>query len=247
MPPPHGNPSQNPSPPLQVAVDHRSTTASLHEYEEEEVEEENKLPIPNPAMWFAKLVSLQADITYDCLVCLLSPFISLMSIASESAEEAKESVNTAVHAAIKVPSKVVHGGTLLLKKLGFGLLGVAYVGLVLVSVMFLAVLLGVGSVQLWPEEPVFLWETLHFDYADEHPKAVFDFLGGGGGGFEGFRYGKRKRVMGVPVGHTFYVTLVLLMPESDFNREIGMLQTSREKIAKRPQLLIGKASESRKI
>ncbi|KAK3037788.1 hypothetical protein RJ639_030707 [Escallonia herrerae] len=193
--------------------------------EEEEVEEEKKLPIPNPAMWFAKLISLQADIIYDCLVCLLSPFISLMSIASESAEEAKESVNTAVHAATTVPSKVVYGGTLLLKKLGFGFLAAAYVGLVLVFVMFLAVLLGVVSVQLWLEEPVFLRETLHFDYADEHPKAVFDFLGGGGGGgFEGFRYGKRKRVMGVPVGHTFYVTLVLLMPESDFNREIGMFQ-----------------------
>lgn len=92
----------------------------------------------------------------------------------------------------------------------------------------MAAVLGLVVVHLWVEEPVFVRERLDFDYSVETPSAVFDFYataggGGGGGGFGGY-YGKKKLEGGVPVGHTFYVSLVLLMPESDFNRETGMFQ-----------------------
>ena len=79
--------------------------------------------------------------------------------------------------------------------------------------MVVAVVVGVGLVQMWVEEPVFLRETLHFDYTEPHPKAVFSF-------------GGSKGKLGVPLGHTFYVSLRLLMPESDFNRDLGVFQVS---------------------
>ncbi|XVF06969.1 hypothetical protein REPUB_Repub06bG0097000 [Reevesia pubescens] len=179
--------------------------------------------IPKPADWFTSLLSLQADILYNCFVTLSSPFFTLFSVASESyhrAAEATASVETAVQ---KVPSNITHGSTIFLKKVVLGLLGAAQVCMVLVFVMVLAALVGIGLVQLWLEEPVFVREKLFFDYTEVNPKAVFYFSGGG---IDGSSY--RKRHMAVPVSHTFHVNLVLLMPESDFNRHIGVFQLTAE-------------------
>lgn len=74
-----------------------------------------------------------------------------------------------------------------------------------------------------------LREGLHFDYTKVDPVADFKF-GNDYGGFEGqgshwqYLTGGNKKVGGVPIGHTFYVSLVLLVPESDYNREIGVFQ-----------------------
>ncbi|PQQ14820.1 seipin-1 [Prunus yedoensis var. nudiflora] len=143
--------------------------------------------IPKPSEWFPKLVSFQADLIYNCMATLSAPIFSLLSVASDSyhqVEQTKDTVESAVH---QVPSTLTHCSTILLKKLGFGFLGAAYVCM----------------------EPVFVRDRMHFDYTDPHPTAVFAFGG-------------------VPVGHTFYVSLVLLMPESDFNRGIGVFQMSAE-------------------
>ncbi|KAJ7978267.1 Seipin [Quillaja saponaria] len=181
------------------------------------------LPKPSDSdCCFTRLISLQADLIYSCMVSITSPFFSLLSIASESyhrAEETKENVESAVH---KVPSNITYGATILLKKLGLGFLAAAQVGMVLLAVLILAALIGVGLVQLWVEEPVFVRERLHFDYTDAHPKAVLSF----GSGVNSNKH--RKKQTGVPVGHTFYVSLVLLMPESDYNRDIGVFQLTAE-------------------
>lgn len=68
---------------------------------------------------------------------------------------------------------------------------------------------------------MFVRERLYFDYAEVHPNAVL-VLGG---------YSGTKKKMGVPVGQTIYVSLVLQMPESDYNREIGMFQLVAEVIS----------------
>ncbi|XVE62191.1 hypothetical protein DITRI_Ditri06bG0098800 [Diplodiscus trichospermus] len=190
---------------------------------EEQEHEEAYHFIPKPADWFTSLISLQADILYNCFISLSSAFFALFSVASESyhrAEETAASVETAVQ---NVPSNITHGSSLLLKKVGLGLLGAAQVCMVLVLVMVLAALVGIGLVQLWLEEPVFVRENLFFDYTEVNPKAVFCF---NGGGFYGSSY--RKKKMAVPVGHTFHVYLTLLMPESDFNRHIGVFQLTAE-------------------
>lgn len=166
--------------------------------------------------WFTKIISFQADIIYNCIMTLLSPFITFFSIASDSCHLAEEATATVESAVLKIPYKLTHGSAMLLRKIGFGILGAMHVCLVLIMVMLLAVFLGVGLVQLWVEEPVLLRERLFFDYTDVNPKAVFTFEG-----FQGIIY---KKQMGIPVGHTFHVSLVLLMPESDYNRQIGVFQ-----------------------
>lgn len=92
-----------------------------------------------------------------------------------------------------------------------GLLGAAFL---LFVVMIVAVALGVGLVGFWVEEPVFAEENLLFDYSQANPTAVF-----------AMGFGVEKQ-MEVPVGQTYYVDLVLVMPESYYNVDIGMFQVN---------------------
>ncbi|PPR99058.1 hypothetical protein GOBAR_AA21613 [Gossypium barbadense] len=208
---------------------------SSPEMEEKEAE---VVEAPKPADWFNTLLSLQADLLYNCFTTLSSPFFTLLSAAFESyrrAEETTANVETAVQ---NLPSSITHGSTVLLKRVGLGLFGAAQMCMVLVFLMVLAAFVGIGLVQLWAEEPVFVREKLFFDYTEVNPTAVFC---AGVGGFDGGCY--RKKQMGVPVGHTIHVYLLLLMPESDFNRDIGVFQLNAELISINGDV-IGKSSQS---
>ncbi|KDP26868.1 hypothetical protein JCGZ_18026 [Jatropha curcas] len=131
---------------------------------------------------------------------------------------------------LKIPLRVTHGSITLVRKIGFGVLGAVHVVMVLISVMILAGFLGVGLVHYCVEEPVFLRERLFFDYTDVNPKAVFSFDS------------IKRRQMGVPIGHTFHVSLELLVPESDYNRQIGVFQLAAELLSSNG-LVIAKSSQ----
>lgn len=176
----------------------------------------NNLSVQNsPSNWFTKMISLQTEIITTILISLVSPIFYIFSFANifkeEEEEETEKKVSVAVHVVATVPSKLLHGVTLLLKKFGVGILGATYVCVVLITLLIVSGILGFGLVGMWMEEPVVLRQELYFDYADVNPKAVFSF----GGDYNN---------IGVPVGHTMYVSLFLLMPESDFNRDIGVFQ-----------------------
>ncbi|KAK7340366.1 hypothetical protein VNO77_21068 [Canavalia gladiata] len=174
--------------------------------------------------WVEKLVTFQMDLISNTLVSVFSPIFSLFSVASESyhrAEETKDNVESAVYS---VPSQITQGGTLLLKKLGLCFLSATYVCMLLVLVLIVAAMVGIGLVQLWVEEPVFVKENLQFDYTEAHPMAVFLF----NDGVSGVKGPIKKKQISVPVGHTFLASLALVMPESEFNRELGMFQITAE-------------------
>ncbi|KAL0298453.1 UNVERIFIED_CONTAM: Seipin-1 [Sesamum radiatum] len=150
---------------------------------------------------------------------LSSSIISLVSDLFRRPQETKEDFQPAA----PLPSTVDavgggSGGNLLLGRIAMGLLAAAYVCMVLIIVMVLAAVLGVGLVRMWVEEPVYVRESLQFDYTDAHPTAVFSFWGQKGGG-------------AVPVGQTLYVSLLLLMPDSDYNRDVGIFQLTAELIS----------------
>ncbi|KZV37832.1 Seipin [Dorcoceras hygrometricum] len=109
----------------------------------------------------------------------------------------------------------VRGGGLVLGRIAMGFLGAAYVCMGLVFLMVVAAILGVGLVRFWVEEPVNVTENLYFEYADAHPTAVFSFGDGG-------------KKSGVPLGQTLHVSLILLVPESDYNRDVGIFQVTAE-------------------
>lgn len=186
------------------------------EYNEDELLKNNNSSVQNSSSsnWFIKMLSSQAEIITTVLISLVSPIFYILSFANifEEEEESEKKVSVAVHVVATVSSKLLHGVALLLKKFGAGILGAAYVAIVLISLLMVSGILGFGFVRMWMEEPVILREPLYFDYADGNPKAVFSF----GGGYD--------NDAGVPLGHTMYVSLFLLMPESDFNRDIGVFQ-----------------------
>lgn len=106
-------------------------------------------------------------------------------------------------------------GSLLLKRLGLGFLTAAFVCMLLVSLLLVSALLGVGLVHLWAEEPLSVTHKVYFDYTLPHPTALFPLDAN-----------NKRNVNVVPVGRTFDVSLVLLLPESTFNRHVGVFQVS---------------------
>ncbi|PIA61082.1 hypothetical protein AQUCO_00300537v1 [Aquilegia coerulea] len=182
------------------------------------LEEKSFLLSLNPSSsWLIKLITFQADFLTNILIFLFSPFTYLAYEFINRTEQAEKKVEDTVVAATQVPYKVAEGGIVFLKKLGYGCLGAFYACMILTAILILALVVGVGLVQFWIEEPVFYQEPIHFDYTQVHPTAVFSFQG--------------KKKKGVPAGQTYYVSLVLLMPESDFNRYIGVFQVTAEAIA----------------
>ncbi|CAL5192799.1 unnamed protein product [Lathyrus oleraceus] len=157
------------------------------------------------------------DLINNNMASIFSPFYSLLTPTSESYHHDQETKDNA-------PSQIAYGSIVLLKKLGLCFLSAAYVCMVLFLVLILAFVVGVGLVRFWVEEPLIVHESLHFDYTETNPSAVFSFSGevSAAGG-----YIKTKHIR-VPVGHTFSVSLSLLMPESDFNRELGVFQLTAE-------------------
>lgn len=158
-----------------------------------------------------------ADLLYNSMASVFSPFYSLLTVTSESYHHDGQTKDNA-------PSQIAYGSIVLLKKLGLCFLSAAYVCMILSFVLILASVVGVGLVRFWVEEPVIVNESLYFDYTDAHPTAVFSFNGGVSAAWG---YINKKHIR-VPVGHTFSVSLSLLMPESDFNRELGVFQLTAE-------------------
>ncbi|CAN8236209.1 unnamed protein product [Cochlearia groenlandica] len=176
-------------------------------------EEDNNLTIPEPlrADWFMVLVTIQADLIYNALVVLTSPLYLLYG----SYRRAAATVSAAEKAVKRSPLRIKGGVAKAIKKTWFGLIGACHVSMVMVLAMIVAVFIGVGIVNLYVEKPVVARERLFFDYTEENPSAVF-------------RFDKRKRPFGLPVGHMVYVSLEIWMPESDLNRRIGLFQLKVE-------------------
>lgn len=104
-------------------------------------------------------------------------------------------------------SPLFSGGSVLLGRIAMGVAAAVYVLMVLMGAMVVSAVLGVGVVRAWAEEPVYVRESLQFDYTHAQPTALFSFNGAA-----------------VPSGHTIYVSLALLMPDSDYNRDVGIFQ-----------------------
>lgn len=183
------------------------------------------------SLLFSNFRKLQIDIFTSCLIAFLSPIFAFLSLFSDSfnAEKTPKIVESAVKVVVGAPSTVVHEGSFLLKqgvkKLAIGLLAAIHTFVVLLLILGLSFTLGIGLVNRWVEQPVSFREDLHFDYTQNHPAAVFTFAAGDYGGYKDPLLTSSK-VGGVPIGQTVYVSMLLLLPESDYNREIGVFQVN---------------------
>ena len=90
----------------------------------------------------------------------------------------------------------------------------------MIMILLLATAASVSAVAIrfWIEEPVATRGNLNFDYTVARPRALY------GVDYRGGMKMKKTKNLGIPVGHTFSVSVILLMPESQFNRAVGVFQ-----------------------
>ncbi|ERN08383.1 hypothetical protein AMTR_s00148p00066230 [Amborella trichopoda] len=124
-----------------------------------------------PVDWLIDLLSIHLNFISHFFSAISSTFYAFLSIVLEcfhstnaAQHKAEETAHQELEAISRAPFAVVEGGGLFAKKLVFGCLGATYVCLILVLLLVFAVLLGVGFVNLWVEEPVVVKKNLHFDY-----------------------------------------------------------------------------------
>ncbi|XP_021734375.1 seipin-1-like [Chenopodium quinoa] len=189
--------------------------------------------------WFPKLVETQVDLIATTLYSILTTFhypsFSLSSPTFFKPPHANytDPLDMGSTRAQTQNHTHTHQSQHLFQKLGYGLLGALYAATVLTLLMAVAVVIGVVMVNFLVEKPVVVREKLYFDYTDVNPSAVFLF-----GGYGMSKYGGGSgRGRGVPVGHTFHVSVVFSVPESDYNREIGNFQIMAEVVATNGKLI----------
>ncbi|KAK3004607.1 hypothetical protein RJ639_018464 [Escallonia herrerae] len=114
-------------------------------------------------------------------------------------------------------------------RLGWGLVWSFYVCFILVSLLLSAVLFSGFVIRVVVEEPIRMKETLNFDYTKNTPVAFVPViscpaLSCGVNSREECDAGKVGGQRVIPLNHKLQVTVSLTLPESDYNRNLGIFQ-----------------------
>ncbi|KAK8675623.1 hypothetical protein V6N13_033688 [Hibiscus sabdariffa] len=114
-------------------------------------------------------------------------------------------------------------------RLGWGLLRAIYVGCVLCGLLLASILISGVLMSCLVEEPLEIKETLNFDYTKSSPVAFVpivscDAVGCGAKCTEKIGIGKNVGSRVIPLDHKLQLTVSLTLPESNYNRKLGMFQ-----------------------
>ncbi|XP_024372180.1 seipin-3 [Physcomitrium patens] len=125
------------------------------------------------------------------------------------------------------------------KKCGCGCLAAVYVMFILGSLLVPALFLDLFLVRQFIDEPVEFRQILHFDYREEHPSAIVSLLPPKvRAKAKGDAYPEKVlRARAIPLSHSLHVSIFLTLPESHYNRQLGMFQVSAELLSVRGQIL----------
>ncbi|KAK9150673.1 hypothetical protein Syun_008982 [Stephania yunnanensis] len=94
----------------------------------------------------------------------------------------------------------------------------------LVSVLVTGFIVSGLVMRFLVEEPMYMEEILDFDYTKSSPVALIPIKSCNGVAYGANQIGKFGGSRGVPLYHKLQVTLVLTLPESDYNRRLGVFQ-----------------------
>ncbi|XVF87261.1 hypothetical protein PTKIN_Ptkin18bG0104800 [Pterospermum kingtungense] len=114
-------------------------------------------------------------------------------------------------------------------RFGWGMLWATYVGCVLCGLLFTALLFSGVLMRYLVEEPLKIKETLNFDYTKSSPVAFVPIVSCAGVGLsakhmEKIDFGKSMGSRVIPQDQKLQVTVSLSLPESEYNRKLGMFQ-----------------------
>ncbi|KAK6797306.1 hypothetical protein RDI58_005008 [Solanum bulbocastanum] len=140
---------------------------------------------------------------------------------------------------------------------GWGCLWSVYVCFVLVGLLISAFIMGGILIRIMVEKPIRMNEPLNFDYTAKSPVAYVPIIRSSGvtcGVDSQVDVGMVDGVRVIPPNHKLQVTVSLMLPESDYNRNLGIFQvrvdflTSNGKVlssARRPCMLQFKSNPIR--
>ncbi|PHT55845.1 hypothetical protein CQW23_04331 [Capsicum baccatum] len=114
-------------------------------------------------------------------------------------------------------------------QLGWGCLWSVYVCFVLVGLLVLAFIMGGIFMRIFVEEPIRMNEPLNFDYTAKSPVAYVPIMKSPGvtcgvDSEDQVEFGAVDGVRVIPPNHKLQVTILLTLPESDYNRNLGIFQ-----------------------
>ncbi|KAI4298180.1 hypothetical protein L6164_031770 [Bauhinia variegata] len=111
---------------------------------------------------------------------------------------------------------------------GWGFLWSIYVCLTLCSLMVLSIIISGFMIKYLTEKPMQKKDILNFDYTKQSPVAYVPVISCGVGGAEDFENGIGvNKVTGarvIPTRSKLQVTVSLVVPESEYNRNLGIFQ-----------------------
>lgn len=116
-------------------------------------------------------------------------------------------------------------------RFGWGMLWSFYVCVVLVGIFVSAFVISGLLVSSLVKEPVYIKDTLNFDYTKPSPVALVPVMSCPDGSCgtncrEKIEIGKLGGSRVIPPKHKMQVTVSLTLPESDYNRNLGIFQVS---------------------
>eukprot|EP00250_Pteridium_aquilinum_P001331 c11541_g1_i1 orf=67-1965(-) len=128
------------------------------------------------------------------------------------------------------------------KKMGWGCLNAAYVLAMLSALLFLSFLFSYFAVKgSSTQKPIHITKELYFDYTKSHPVASLDLFS-----LDAYiRTINASKCIKVPVagsGPRYRCTVFLTLPESDYNRKLGVFQVTSELLSETGEILV-KASK----
>ncbi|XVF40262.1 hypothetical protein PTKIN_Ptkin01aG0098100 [Pterospermum kingtungense] len=114
-------------------------------------------------------------------------------------------------------------------RFGWGMFCAAYVAFVLCGLLFTSLVISGVLMRRLVEEPLEIKEMLNFDYTKSSPVAFVpivscDAVECGAKCTENMDVGKNVGFRGIPQDHKLQVAVSLTLPESEYNRNLGMFQ-----------------------
>ncbi|GMI85944.1 SEIPIN2 [Hibiscus trionum] len=109
-------------------------------------------------------------------------------------------------------------------RLGWRLLRAIYVGCVLCGLLLTSILISGVLMSYLVEEPLEIKEMLNFDYSKSSPVAFVPIVSCDAKCSEKIEIGKNVGSRVIPLDHKLRLTVSLTLPESNYNRKLGMFQ-----------------------
>ncbi|CAN8313618.1 unnamed protein product [Cochlearia groenlandica] len=114
-------------------------------------------------------------------------------------------------------------------KFGSGLFSAVYVGIVLFGLLFSALMLGGFVINRVADKPFVVNEVLNFDYTKNSPEAYVPITSCAGVSCDGSckESNEMSRIRGsraIPRDHKLEIALSMTLPESSYNKKLGMFQ-----------------------